>query len=120
MLGIEAENLENESEVFNVTYESKEFLKYSSINLHSSFDLIKDDPKKYNIGYKYFDECFGITIDFERSFYEDRDLKPKDMLVLMFSFKYLGSYKSTNLAVSELDKQDIRWETDSIDEQIFK
>ena len=29
----------------------------------------------------------------------------------MFSFKYLGTYKSTNLAVSELDKQDIQWET---------
>ena len=28
----------------------------------------------------------------------------------MFSFKNLGSYKSTNLAVSETDKQDIEWE----------
>ena len=103
-----------ESEIFNVTYESKEFLKYSSINLHSSFDLIEDDPNKYNIGYKYFDECFGITIDFERSFYEDRDLKPRDLLTLMFSFKYLGSYKST------LDKQDIRWEAGDIETSEFK
>ena len=28
----------------------------------------------------------------------------------MFSFKNIGSYKSTNLAVSEKDKQDIEWE----------
>ena len=27
----------------------------------------------------------------------------------MFSFKNVGSYKSTNLAVSETDKQDIEW-----------
>ena len=27
----------------------------------------------------------------------------------MFSFKNIGSYKSTNLAVSENDKQDIEW-----------
>jgi len=40
-------------------------------------------------------------------------------LSLMFSFKYLGSYKSTNLAVSELDKQDIRWESSSIDDAKF-
>ena len=29
----------------------------------------------------------------------------------MFSFKHLGTYSSTNLAVSETDKQNIRWET---------
>ena len=28
----------------------------------------------------------------------------------MFSFKNLGAYKSSNLAVSEQDKQDINWE----------
>ena len=98
----------------------KEFQNYSSITASAIFDLVKDDPTNYTLGYQYIDECLGINLDFERSFYEDRDLKPKDMFVLMFSFKYLGSYKSTNLAVSELDKQEIRWETDSLDEQIFK
>ena len=112
--------LENESEILKVSYESKEFFDYSTFSFESSFDLIKDDPTKYNIGYKYFDECFGVTIDFARSFYEDRDLKPKDLLTLMFSFKYLGSYKSTNLAVSELDKQDIRWKSGTIDKNAFK
>ena len=39
----------------------------------------------------------------------------------MFSFKYLGSYESTNLAVSEIDKQDIRWITEEcIDTSAFK
>ena len=36
----------------------------------------------------------------------------------MFSFKNIGSYKSTNLAVSETDKQDIRWETEDVEEII--
>ena len=82
--------------------------------------MIKDDPTKYNIGYKYFDECFGVTIDFARSFYEDRDLKPKDLLTLMFSFKYLGSYKSTNLAVDHTERQNIAWETGSSETSDFK
>ena len=92
---------------------------YSKIDLSSSFDLIKNDPTAYKIGYSYFDECFGINLDFDRSFYSDRDLKPKDMLTLMFSFKYLGTYKSTNLAVSEFAKQDITWESGSIDDDPF-
>ena len=101
--------LESGTETLNIDFSSNKFLNYSKINLSSTFDLIEDDPTEYIIGYSYFDECFGINLDYNRSFYSDRDLKPKDMLTLMFSFKYLGSYKSTNLAVSETDKQGIEW-----------
>jgi LPS-assembly protein len=111
--------LESGSETLGINFSSNKFLNYSKINLSSSFDLIKDDPTSYTFGYSYFDECFGINLDFNRSFYSDRDLKPRDTLSLMFSFKYLGSYKSTNLAVSELDKQDIRWESSGIDDAKF-
>ena len=38
----------------------------------------------------------------------------------MFSFKNIGSYKSSNLAVSETDKQDIRWESFSIEDEKFE
>ena len=38
----------------------------------------------------------------------------------MFSFKNIGSYKSTNLAVSETDKQDIRWEDNDLDNELFE
>ena len=33
----------------------------------------------------------------------------------MFSFKHLDSYASTNLAVSEKAKKDIRWNSSSVD-----
>ena len=35
----------------------------------------------------------------------------------MFSFKNVGSYKSTNLAVT--DKQDVEWETRDINNELF-
>ena len=38
----------------------------------------------------------------------------------MFSFKNLGSYRSTNLAVSEGDKEDIRWLSSGIDNELFE
>ena len=103
--------LEKGSETLNVGFGSKKFLNYSTISFSGIFDLVEDDPTNYKFSYNYLDECFGIDLNFERSFYEDRDLKPKDMLTLMFSFKHLGSYESTNLAVSEKEKGDIRWES---------
>ena len=38
----------------------------------------------------------------------------------MFSFKNIGSYKSTNLAVSENDKQDIEWINSGADNDNFE
>ena len=80
----------------------------------------KEINTEYSIGYSYFDECFGINLDFSRKSYEEDNLKPQDILTIMFSFKNIGSYKSTNLAVSENDKQDIEWESYDIDEDVFE
>ena len=96
------------------------FQKYSKISVGSTFDLVNDDPTNYTFGYRYLDECFGVHLNFERSFYADRDLKPKDILTIMFSFKHLGSYKSSNLAVSETGKEDIRWVSGNVEESEFK
>ena len=112
--------LETGSETLEVIYNSNDFFNYSSITGRALIDLVKDDPTNYQLGYQYTDECFGLNLDFERSFYADRDLKPKDMLTIMFSFKYLGTYASTNLAVSEHEKQEIRWNADAIEDKVFK
>ena len=111
--------LESGNEVLNIGFKSKKFKKFSEINLNSSYNLLENKYNEYSLGYNYYDECFGITLDFERKFYEDTDLKPKDTLTLMFSFKNLGSYQSTNLAVSENDKQDIEWENISVNNDLF-
>ena len=100
-------------------YESNKIKNFSKITFKSKYDLIDDKGDEYIIGYEYFDECFGINIDFKRSFYEDDTLKPQDSITLMFSFKNLGAYKSSNLAVSEEDKQDINWENIGISNEKF-
>ena len=93
--------------------------KYSQISYSGLYDLQKSINTESSISYSYFDECFGINIDFQRNSYSKEDLKPQDMMTIMFSFKNLGSYQSTNLAVSETDKQDIRWESDKLDNELF-
>ena len=95
------------------------FKKFSKISFSGLYDLKKEINKEYAIGYTYFDECFGINIDFSRKSYEEDSLKPQDILTLMFSFKNVGSYKSTNLAVSENDKQDIEWLNYDLDNEQF-
>ena len=112
--------LTEDTETINYSFLSKKISKFSKINISGLYDLKEEINKEYSIGYSYFDECFGINIDFNRKSYEEDSLKPQDILTLMFSFKNIGSYKSTNLAVSENDKQDIEWENIDIDDNKFE
>ena len=107
------------NESFNYNYKSKKFLNYNRINFKGQYNLQEDKHNEYGALYSYFDECFGVTLSFDRKFYSDEELKPEDVLTLMFSFKNVGSYKSSNLAVSETDKQDIEWENFDIENDFF-
>ena len=108
-----------DTENLDYSFISRKFADFSQIQFKGNYDLKENDNKEYSIGYSYFDECFGINLDFDRKFYSDNDLKPQDVLTLMFSFKNVGSYQSTNLAVSETDKQDIRWELFNVNNELF-
>ncbi len=110
----------NDTETINYSFSSKKLSRFSKINFRGLYDLKKEINKEYSIGYSYFDECFGINLDFNRKSYEEDNLKPQDILTIMFSFKNIGSYKSTNLAVSENDKQDIEWESVNVENEKFE
>ncbi len=112
--------INKDTETLNYSFISKKFSKFSKINLNGIYDLKEEINKEYGIRYSYFDECFGVNIDFTRKSYSEDNLKPQDILTFMFSFKNIGSYKSTNLAVSENDKQDIQWENLRIDNEKFE
>ena len=112
--------INKDTETINYSFLSKKFSKFSKINILGLYDLKEEINREYSIGYSYFDECFGINIDFNRKSYEEDNLKPQDILTLMFSFKNIGSYKSTNLAVSDRDKQDIQWENINTDNDNFE
>ena len=112
--------INKDTETINYSFLSKKFSKFSKVNITGLYDLKKEINKEYTLSYSYFDECFGINIDFNRKSYEEDNLKPQDILTLMFSFKNIGSYRSTNLAVSENDKQDIEWENIDTDNEKFE
>ncbi len=106
-------------ETFNYELNSNKFMKFSKIKLSGLYNLKKNSNTEYKIGYSYFDECFGISIDFSRKSYEEESLKPQDILTLMFSFKNIGSYKSSNLATSKYDIEDISWEDNTVENDQF-
>jgi LPS-assembly protein len=109
----------SDKETLNYEFISNKLFKYSKISYIGLYDIKKSINTESGISYSYFDECFGINIDFKRNSYTEETLKPQDMMTVMFSFKNLGSYKSTNLAVSENDKQDIEWESISVNNDLF-
>ncbi len=108
-----------DAETINYNIESKKIAKFSKINFKGLYDLKKEINTEYSIGYSYFDECFGINLDFNRKSYNEDELKPQDILTLMFSFKNIGSYKSSNLSGSGSNREDINWENTSVEEELF-
>ncbi len=112
--------ISKDTETINYSFLSNKFANFSKINFTGLYDLKEEINKEYTIGYSYFDDCFGINIDFSRKSYKEDNLKPQDILTLMFSFKNIGSYKSSNLAVSENDKQDIEWDNFNIENDKFE
>ena len=109
----------SDKETLNYEFLSKKLFEYSKISYKGLYDIKKSINTESMISYSYFDECFGVNIDFKRNSYSEETLKPQDIMTIMFSFKNLGSYKSTNLAVSENDKQDIEWESMSVKNDLF-
>ena len=107
-----------DKESINYRFNSKKF-KYSKISYFGLYDLKKSINTESGLSYSYFDECFGVNIDFKRNSYTEEELKPQDIMTIMFSFKNLGAYQSTNLAVSETDKQSIEWESKKVDNELF-
>ncbi len=113
------QEIKSDKETLNYRIDSKKFNKYSKISYFGLYDLKNEINKESGLGYSYFDECFGVNIDFKRNSYTEDELKPQDILTIMFSFKNIGSYKSSNLANSSEQKQDIEWENVSIDNDLF-
>lgn len=113
------ETISTDEETINYSLKTKKIKKYSQISIVGLYDLQNEYNKENGISYSYFDECFGVNIDFKRNSYTQDELKPQDILTIMFSFKNVGSYKSTNLAVSENDKQEIEWEGLDVDNELF-
>jgi LPS-assembly protein len=75
---------------------SAQITRYWTTRLSAVRDLNEDGGLRSIQGYlTYEDECFAITTRIARSFYEDRDLKPDDSIVVQLVFKTLGDIQTS-------------------------
>ena len=69
--------------------------KYWSANARIREDLTGNGTISEGLGFTYHHECFIFDISLERTFTEDRDLRPQDTIFFKLIFKHLGEIKAT-------------------------
>ena len=63
------------------------------------YDLETDQTITDGLGLQYQDDCFLMSVTYQRSFITDQDIKPDERFLLNFNLKYLGGYQySTSVA----------------------
>ena len=53
-------------------------------------NLENDEPLETAFGLTYQDECFLITFEAKRTYYEDREIDEEDSVMVKLEFKFLG------------------------------
>jgi LPS-assembly protein len=53
-------------------------------------DLRENDTLSTSLGLTYQDECFYITLEGKRNYYEDREIEKEDSVMVKLVFKHLG------------------------------
>jgi LPS-assembly protein len=57
------------------------------------YDLQTDQTITDGLGIQYQDDCFLLSVTYQRSFIEDQDIKPDERVLVNFNLKYLGAYQ---------------------------
>ena len=74
-------------------YASSRFSQHWSGGVGGTYDLSTETrgTLNYSMRLTYDDECFTLSTSFQRRYTYDRDLKPDDRVMLLFTFKTLGT-----------------------------
>jgi LPS-assembly protein len=62
------------------------------------YDLQTDQTITDGLGLQYQDDCFLLSVTYQRSFIEDQDIKPDERFLVNFNLKYLGAYQTSTSA----------------------
>lgn len=65
-----------------------------SVSASGLRDITDRETRSLNFGTRYEDECFIYTAELTRSFFNDRDLTPEDVVFFRISFKTLGAVQA--------------------------
>ena len=93
------EFLEEDNHLENISYLKNEtkitFDSNKSISFGTSKNLEQDITDYYNLIYEYENDCLTAGIRFNKTYYEDRDLKPSEKLMFTINFYPLTSIEQS-------------------------
>ncbi len=85
------ENGFNEDEEEILAASSLRLTDYWSVFGGIRYDLVEDFTLSDYIGLKYSDECFTLSVSYNESYIDDRDVDPDKSVKVFFTLKHLGS-----------------------------
>ena len=66
----------------------------NSINFKTRKNFVTDETEFYNLSYQYENDCLRAALEFDRKFYSDTDLEPKDNIVFTITIIPFGKITS--------------------------
>ena len=69
--------------------------KNYSLNFETEKNLDQDITNYYNLIYEYTNDCLTAAIEYNKSYYEDRDIKPQENIYLKLTIMPFGQVAST-------------------------
>ena len=64
------------------------------------YDIATDQTITDGLGLQYQDDCFLMSVTYQRSFIRDQDIEPDERFLVNFNLKYLGTYSLSTEANS--------------------
>jgi LPS-assembly protein len=57
------------------------------------YDIQTDQTITDGLGLQYQDDCYLMSVTYQRSFIQDQDIRPDERFLVNFNLKYLGAYQ---------------------------
>ena len=91
----ENNTLSQNSYLLNTTkYELNEF---NNISFSTRENKTSDLTEYYNLMYQYKNDCLSASVEYNKDYYSDRDVKPEENIFLKLTIIPLGETSSPNL-----------------------
>lgn len=71
---------------------SLQIAKYWSVFGSTRYDIEGSQHIEDELGIKYADDCFALSVTYEETFIRDRDIQPDTSVMVRFEFKHLGAF----------------------------
>ena len=71
--------------------------KYNNIQFSTRENKTKNLTEYYNLMYQYKNDCLAASIEYNKDFYDDRDIKPSENIFLKLTIIPFGEASSPNL-----------------------